>query len=353
MQDFLIAFAGILCIGFSLYDFVLTTFLPSGQGPLTAFVNHASYQLLFRMGGRKGTSPVLKYSGLTIILLIMFAWILLLWLGVALLFVSDQYSVLNGQDKLPADLLEKIYYTGYALSTLGIGDYVAGSDGWRVVTSLAAFVGLITTTMSITFLVPVISNAGQKRSLGRHIESLGGSPERIVLNSFDGKDFSSISSHLTNISSMIFTYAQNHLTYPVLHHMHNINPDENIVLKLTALDEALNIFLLHIPEHMRPGFLDLYMARRALSSYLDTIRYMGTDTESPPLPKLDEISRESGVAMLNTEPEEINDLYSRLEERRKLWHVNLQSDGWQWKDLRVGDNDSELDLLFSKIYYHA
>lgn len=353
MQDFIIAGLGIFFIALSLYDFVLTTFLPSGQGPLTAFVNHTTYWVLFRIAARKGTSPVLKYSGLTIILLIMFTWILLLWLGVALLFVSDQYSVLNGQDKLPADIWEKIYYTGYALSTLGIGDYVAGSDSWRVITSLAAFVGLITTTMSITFLVPVISNAGQKRSLGRQIESLGGSPERIVLNSFDGKDFSSISSHLNSISSMIFTYAQNHLTYPVLHHMHNINPRENIVVKLSTLDEALNIYFLHIPEHMRPSFLDLYITRRALSSYLDTIRYMGTDTESPPLPRLEEISRESGIDLLNTEQEEINELYSRLEKRRKLWRVNLQSDGWQWDELRIDDADNELDINFSKIYYHA
>jgi hypothetical protein len=135
--------------------------------------------------------------------------------------------------------------------------------------------------------------------------------------------------------------------------MHNINPDENIVLKLTALDEALNIFMLHIPEHMRPSFLDLYITRRALSSYLDTIRYMGTDTEAPPLPRLEEISRESGLEMVNKEQGELKDLYSRLEERRKLWHVNLQSDGWQWDDLRVGDNENELDLDFSKLYYHA
>jgi len=280
-------------------------------------------------------------------------WVILLWLGASLVFISDQYSVLNGRNMLPTDMWEKVYYTGYTLSTLGIGDYVAGNDGWRVLTSATAFVGLITTTMSITFLVPVISNAGQKRTLCRQIQSLGGSPEQIVINSFDGKDFSSIGSHLTAISPMIFTYAQNQLTYPVLHHMHNHKPEENITLKLVSLDEALTIFLLHIPEDKRPNFLDLYMARRAISSYLDTMTYMGTSRQKPPLPDLDYITRETDVDLYNLEEEPMNRFYSKLEKRRRLWKMNLQRDGWQWNDMRTHEDENEYDLNFSNINYHA
>jgi hypothetical protein len=350
MPDIIYAVLGLLLIALCLYDFVMTTFLPSGQGPVTALVNHLTFQGLFLLAGKNGRSHLLEYAGLAIILVILFCWISLLWLGVLLIFVSDNYSVLNGATKLPADVFEKFYYTGFALSTLGVGDFVAGNDGWRGVTSLAAFVGLILITMSITFLVPVISNAGQKRTLGRQIESLGGTAEQIVINSYNGQDFKDLSSQLTSISSMIFTYAQNHLTYPVLHHMHNSKPEENIVLRLAALDEALTIFIFHIPEEKRPAFLDLYMVRRALSSYLDTIRYMETaDTAVPPRPDLDKISRQTGEGLASTLENQAEPLYSQLEKRRKLWKANLERDGWQWDDMHEHSDRKDLDVSFANL----
>lgn len=353
MPDFIYAVLGLLLIALCLYDFVLTTFLPSGQGPVTALVNHLTFQMLFFLAGKNGRSHLLEYAGLAIILLVLFSWLLMLWLGVLLVFVSDTYSVLNGATKLPADIYEKFYYTGFVLSSLGVGDFVAGSDVWRAVTSLSSFIGLILITMSITFLVPVISNAGQKRTLGRHIKSLGGSPEQIIINSYNGEDFSGIGSHLSTISSMIFTYVQNNLTYPVLHHMHNSNPEENIVLKLASLDEALNILLFHVSEEKRPPFLDLFMARRALTSYLDTMRYLQNEVNIPPRPDMERIKSETDNFMFLEDQNRAEEKYSALEKRRKLWFANLTSDGWCWNDLQSGSNDSELEIPFTKFKYHA
>jgi len=346
MPDFMLTILGVMVLGLCLYDFALTTFMPSGQGPVTAFLNHVIFQGLFRLSGRQGRSPVLKYAGMAIIFTILLTWVLLLWTGFTLIFISDAYSVLNGQNKLPADTFEKIYYVGYTIATLGVGDYVAGDDGWRVITAMTAFMGLIIITLSITYLVPVLSNAAQKRTLSRYIESLGATPEDILINSFNGEDFTAIGSQLPTLSNMIFTYVQNHLSYPVLHHMHNIDPAENIVLRLAALDEALNILLFHVPEAQRPPFLEIQVARSALTSYLRTIEYMGQSSENPPLPNWQKIEETTGVS-LNSNTFITQDIYQSLSSRRKLWMSNLTSDGWKWADLYTYQNHHHLDITLS------
>ncbi|MFP4293167.1 MAG: ion channel [Cyclobacteriaceae bacterium] len=353
MGSVLLTILGALIVSLALYDFAKTTFLPSGQGPVTAIINHQIFSGLFYLAGKDGRKPILRYAGMWIILGIFSYWIFSLWLGMALIFCSDAYSVVNSQNMMPADVYEKIYYTGFTLSTLGVGDFVAGRDIWRLLTAFTAFLGLFIITLSITYLVPVISDAGQKQVLGRFLMSLGGTPEQIVLNSYTGKDFTGISSQLSGLSSMIFTYTQNLLTYPVLHHIHNHDPRENIILRMAALDEAVNIFLFHIPEDKRPEFQSLYILRNALTSYLHITTYLKIETDSPLPPKLKMIEEETGLRLINKSEKEMKEIYQRLSNRRKLWYANLLSDGWQWNDMTETKITDKLDMPLHKLKYHA
>jgi TM2 domain-containing membrane protein YozV len=276
-----------------------------------------------------------------------------LWLGVLLIFLSDAYSVLDSVDKSPADFFEKMYYTGFKLSTLGVGDFVAGRNGWRVLTALTAFMDLFTITLSISYLVPVISNAGQKRSLARYMRSLGNFPQDIVINSFNGQDFKGYESQFAELSTMIFSYTQNMLTYPILHHMHNTDPHENIVTRMCCLDEALNIFIFHLPKARRPSPQGLKVLRSAVTSYLRSVSYLEKEVQTPPLPQISAVSRESGIGLENQSPEQLNDFYQQLERRRRLWQANLQSDGWTWQDVEIAPEKQHLDLSTQKLAQYA
>lgn len=335
---------GVLIVFFCLYDFALTTFLASGQGPITAQINHGVFKMYFMLAKRRGRHPIMEYVGIAIIFSILITWVLLLWSGLLLIFSAFPESVLNSQTKASTDIYEKLYYVGFTLSTLGVGDFVAGNDLWRALTALSAFLGLITITISITYLVPVLSNAVQKRSLGIQISALGESPEQIVINSFNGKDFSSISSQLSTLASMINTYTKNQQTYPVLHHMHATNPSENIVLQLTALDEALSIYMLHVPESLRPQHLEFQVCRRAITTYLETVSYMGHSDEAPPVPDLAIIENETGLSLWYTSEKEVKELYGALSKRRGLLYSNLQNDGWKWEDIYNEKYSTQLDV---------
>ncbi|WKN42179.1 potassium channel family protein [Tunicatimonas pelagia] len=335
---------GVALVGFAIYDFAVTAYIPSGEGPVSGRINQAVFSIFFWLAGRDGRDARLQYVGLAIIFTLSFTWIAMIWTGFVCIFHAFPESVLQGQNKTPTDLFEKIYHVGYTLSTLGIGDYVPGNNFWRVATALVSFLGLVTITMSITYLVPVVSNAIQKRSLSLYIAGLGESPEQIVINSFNGENFKGIDNQLPDLASMIFTYAQNHLAYPILHHMHNANPSENIVLKLAALDEALTIFQFHVPEHLRPDKLGLQLIRRALTTYLKTVKHVNESDYPPPYAKFHIIEEYTGIQLLNTEGSARDALYESLEPRRMLTLGHLYADGWEWEDMRGEKFISSLEV---------
>ncbi len=348
-MNYLLLALGVFLVATALYDFSVTAFIPTREGRIAKKVGKFSYHILFLLAGKDGKNRILNYLGLVIIFAVCLTWVLLTWTGLAMVFIADPKSVINSTTKIYADVWEKIYYTGFTISTLGTGDFVAHTDGWRIVTAFAALMGLILITMSITYLVPVISNAIQKRALSLHIAALGESPEQMVINSFDGENFKSISSHFANLANMIFRYAQNHLAYPILHYMHNANPDENIILQIASLDEALNIFLFHLPEEKRPTYIDLQLIRRSITAYLQTLGDEDIAEKSPPAPNLDTIRQHTGVLLVNADPYSLEKVYGSLSRRRKLLYGNLLNDGWQWEQLQGKKFKTDLDVAPSYV----
>ena len=344
MLEALLILAGTTLLLLAISDFVTTAFVPTGEGKITALVGRFVYRTMFRSASYRGRSAVLNYVGLMTIFTLLTVWVALLWAGFSLIYLSDENSVLVGSDKSPTDAFEKIYHVGYTLSTLGIGDYVPGSNFWRIFTSFTSFVGLITITMSITYLVPVISSAIHKRSLSLQIGSLGETPEEIVINSFNGKDFSNIEGVIGSLSTEIFLYTQNQVAYPILHHMHSSNPSENIVLKLAALDEAMTILTLHVPDELQPNKLQVQLVRRAITAYLKTVVYMKPAAEQPPLPRFHIIEDYTQVSLQRTEDPHRREVYQLLDQRRRLFFADIQNGGWTWEDMHGEKYVSDLDI---------
>lgn len=133
---------GILLFLLIAADIIKTTLSTRGGGMLTNAVTRSVWALFFRAAGRQGRSGLLQYAGQFVVLSVLLSWILGLWASLFLLFASHPGSIVDDATKLPADLWETFYYAGFTLSTLGVGDYAAAADGWRVLTSAAAFCGL-------------------------------------------------------------------------------------------------------------------------------------------------------------------------------------------------------------------
>lgn len=103
-----------------------------------------------------------------------------------------------------------------SIVTLGTGDIIAAGTGWKALSAVAAFTGLFTLTLAVSYLVPIISAAAGRRELAGLVGILGRSVDGILERSWNGSDFSSLGPYLQSLCPMIERFTQQHLAYPAL-----------------------------------------------------------------------------------------------------------------------------------------
>lgn len=333
---------GLLVYLFTAMDIVKTTFSSNGAGKITDAVSKGMWTLFFTLADKNGKSKLLPYAGPAILVAIVLTWVVGLWSGFFLILLSDPGSVVKSSDQTVASSLEKLYYAGFTLSTLGVGDYVASSSVWRIATSVGAFSGLVFITASITYFVPVLSAVGLQSKLSLYISGMGKTPQQILAKGWKGRSFSSFFDTTLDLCQMLMQHTLNHHSYPVIHYFHNSQPKLAIVRAIVLLDESHNVLRHGLSEEEDLDELKLDMLQTALDSYLDMVKgsYLRSPTpeETAPVPDLGNL-KAKGISLKNSN-ELIEAFAQELHERRKLLTALLEMDGWTWQDVYSQDASS-------------
>lgn len=340
MMTFLYLILGITIFLLTFSDFLVTVFSPKGAGLITAKVNTYGSKFYSFIVGEKGTNTLLDFKVIFLIVSIIVIWIVLIWFSCFLIFMSEADSIIESTTKLNASTLDKFYFTGYTLSTLGPGDYMPNGDIWKLFTNLCSFFGFFLISICITYIVPLVNNITTAKALSLKISGLGESVNEILTNSYNGKNFQELTSQFSSLSDEILTYTTNHLAYPILHQVHNSNREENIILKLASLDETLNVFIYLIPDKYNKHPLGLQQVRRAINTYLKTLKNLKPSKEAPPIPDFNTLKKVVPIGFVTTNSNQMQILYTQIELRRKLHKSNLENDGWKWVDIDT-DNYKE------------
>lgn len=325
---------GILLFLLIAADIIKTTLSTRGGGMLTNAVTRSVWALFFRAAGRQGRSGLLQYAGQFVVLSVLLSWILGLWASLFLLFASHPGSIVDDATKLPADLWETFYYAGFTLSTLGIGDYAAAADGWRVLTSAAAFCGLTFITAAITYIVPVLSAVSLQNQLSLLVSSMGRTPQEILVNSWNGADFSSFYDNVPELRQMLVQHTLNHHAYPVIQCFHNCDAGKNVVPAVVTLNEVLRL-LQGVSAEIPQDRLKRQMLGSAVTRHLELQRasYLGRTRPSVGEGDVDLTPLAAAAIPLDEDRVAI----AAPDERRRLLSALLESDGWSWRDV-YGDS---------------
>ncbi|AKD04333.1 ion channel [Pontibacter korlensis] len=325
---------GILVFTLIILDIIKTALSSSGGGRVTNAVTNGVWKAFFLMAGKRGTSKLLSYSGPAILVSILLTWVLGLWSGLFLVLLSDPGSVVNSKTLVSAGPLEKLYYAGFTLSTLGMGDYKASSDVWRLVTSAAAFCGFASLTLSITYFVPVLSAVGLQSTLSLYISGMGKTPQQMLANGWNGKDFSSFFGKTSNLCQMLMQHTMNHHSYPVIHYFHNSKPGRAAIPAIVQLYEAHRLLRYRVPQGAVKDDTGIEMLQTALDTYLDVLK----GTVKGHLPKQQAPTtdvrqlQEKGVPLRNAE--ETSQSQSPDKRHRQMMLSSLlEMDGWSWQEV--------------------
>jgi hypothetical protein len=286
-----------------------------------------------------------RRAGTFILVITLLLWFLLAWLGWALVFASSEASaqLASGSGTSFAD---RILFAGQTLVG-GASDLAAGSGGWRVAALAATAHGLFLASLSIAYLIPVVSAVAEKRKLAGHIATLGRSPDEIVVRAWNGRDFGDLNLHLVNLVPEITLLAQRHLAYPLVHHFHSSARYWACAPAVAALDEAMTMLSYGVPREHRPDAVALRTARAAVLELLETLQeeFLDNVPDPPPPPDL-EVLREYGVPV--HDDGRFQDRLDVLAPRRALLRAMVEQDGWAWDEVAEGDptRDPSLDDTF-------
>ncbi len=164
----------------------------------------------------------LSVVGPFLLSIIVFLWITMLWLGWTLIFSGDERSIMHASTSTPADWPARFYCVGYLLFTAGLGDYVPNGDAWQIMAVLTNLTGLLLATLSITYVLSIISAVVQKRAFASQVSGLGRTAEEIVESGWNGRDLHDLDLPLSAIGSQLTQVSEQYRTYPLLQYYHPI-----------------------------------------------------------------------------------------------------------------------------------
>lgn len=335
---------GILTILFVMLDVLITTLTVGGGGPLTSRVSAGLWRIALQIHQQRSNHRLLLFTGWVILVTTALLWFTLILVGWVLIFNASDLTVVNASSKQPASMWERIYFVGYTLSTLGMGDYQPSGVVWQLATAAASANGFVMISLTISYLIPVVSAATQKRQLALYISSLGGTPDEIVARAWNGKDFGQLDQHLISLAAQLALQGEQHLTYPILHYFHSVERSKASVLSFVAFDEALTLLEYGVKPSARPDPAALRPVRRVNAAFLRTLTsaYIEPTSENPPPPPL-HLLRALGIPTVSDR--EFWESIKHLTKRRRLLLALVQEDGWTWDSVSSSQTTSRGDGL--------
>lgn len=249
-MSWVLLIAGLLVLLLTHIDLIWTTLTLRGGGPITRQLGTGMWYGCLKLHRHYGgLHPLLSQCGWITLSVTLVGWVAMTWLGWTLIFAADPQAVFNEKTGEAADWAALIYFAGFAVYTLGVGDYVPNGTLWQILTPVAALNGFILITLSVSYLLQVLTAAVSDRKAASMIHALGGSPAAILQTAWNGKDFSRLSPSLAQVIEPLAQHTQQHKAYPVLQLFHQPDPRAALPLQIAILGEALACLKITRPTH--------------------------------------------------------------------------------------------------------
>lgn len=206
-------------------DVYLTVLYPrTGNSVISLRLSKGMWEL-FRALSRLpfvGSDRVLSYCGPSLLVAIASFWVCLFTFGFALLIWPTLGSGIQAsQGETPTGFATALYYSGFTLTTLGIGDLAPKTPLWRLVTVLEAAVGFSIFTATLTYLLSVYNALTRRNvfalSLYHRTGGKVNTADFLCRLKGNGK-FEPAYQELSTISRDLIFLLESHHAYPILHY---------------------------------------------------------------------------------------------------------------------------------------
>ena len=245
-MNIVLPLAGAVLVVVALVDvFLVVLYARSGGGLLTPHLNHGLWKLFKAIAPNQGSlrDTILSFAGPVMMVTTIGVWVLLLLFGFALVvWPGLGGSITASIGPTPTGFAAALYYSGYSLTTLGTGDIVPQTSGYRLLMVAQATIGFSVLTLTITYLMSVYSALVRRNRLGQtlhHLSGGTGDAAELVSGLGAGGDFQEARSTLTTLGSAVLDLLESHHSYPVLHYFRLPKPHYAMArIALLTMDSA-------------------------------------------------------------------------------------------------------------------
>lgn len=215
-----------------LQDVFTTVLFPSGgrgvlRKPLSRAIWRGFRALARRLSPRR-RRHLLTLSGPVIISVNLLAWPALLILGFSLVYLPALGDGIRASPG-PTDTswATAVYYSGFTLTTLGVGDVAATTAPYRLLTVVQAGLGFGGITMAITYFLSVYRSLIVRDSGARALhQRTGGTGDaaQLVLGFAQDGDVTAARQQLSSTAELLRHLHESQSFYPVLHYFRREEP---------------------------------------------------------------------------------------------------------------------------------
>lgn len=165
---------------------------------------------------------LLAHNGPTLLIAIVVVWVSLLISGFTLIAWPELGQAIQAnQGPTPTDFATALYYSGYALTTLGTGDIVPKTGFYRLLMILETFIGLSSLTLTLTYFQSVYSALIRRNTFALSLQhrTAGTADSAELLARLEPREDShGARQDLAAIAKDLLDILESDHTYPVLHY---------------------------------------------------------------------------------------------------------------------------------------
>lgn len=327
MSSQLLLISGTAVLLIVMVDVAWTTLTTQGSGPITQLVTVGLRFASAQVYAISGSRALLVIAGPSGIVAVGGVWLLSLWGGWLLVFTAFPGGIVDAQSEAPANFAERVYFVGFTLSTLGVGDFKPQVEATRILTALAAFNGLVLVTLVITYAVPLVQGAVTRRKLAFSISLLGHCPQEMVLRAWESRKSQGFENALEQVSADLIQCSEQRLAYPLLDLFYCRQQRFSLGVQLGRLDEALSLLTQGLQPNYQWHSFTVENTREVVSQYLYRVerKHTAARLETPPIPAVGLLKARFLPVVDNQE-----EAFSPLKDRRLRLRKLIRAEGWDW-----------------------
>lgn len=228
MNTWLLSFAGASLIFLGIWETFMAVLHPRAvTGPVTSAINRGSHRLLKTSLGR--SRRVALFSGPLLIVTQVLAWATLLLMGASLI-VWPQLGhgiTASGDEATDQTFVAAVYYAGFTITTLGLGDLIPRTPSMRILTVTVAGLGFSFFTLVLAYVISIYSTLARRNQFADEIDyrtQRTGDAVNYIGPYLVSADPSLISQDLYTLASNLAELLESHHFYPSLHYFRFAEP---------------------------------------------------------------------------------------------------------------------------------